>query len=158
MLYTIGYAGKSIEDFLICLQKYKINYIIDIRSIPYSKYYTMYNKENIEEILRQNYINYLYLGEEFGAKRENDLDVYKPLIDYQGNKIQILSYMHVYKRDSFKEGVRTIFSLLKNSNNNICFMCGEKDPFNCHRSFMVAQYFYKKKIDCLHIIDIEHHI
>jgi len=37
-IYTIGYSGFVIDDFIQILKKYKISVVIDVRSNPYSQY------------------------------------------------------------------------------------------------------------------------
>ena len=32
-------------------------------------------------------------------------------------------------------------------------MCSEKNPFDCHRANMVAEYFYQNNFEIIHIID-----
>lgn len=153
MLYTIGYAAKTVEEFVLCLRKYQINIVIDVRSIPYSKYYDRYDKENVEAFLQKENIKYFSFAKEFGAKRE-DSAVCKSIVDYDGKEKMVMSYIHTCNTPEFQLGVKQVLNMLKDSNNKICLMCSEEDPFNCHRSIMLAQYFYEKGFDCLHIIDL----
>jgi len=37
-LYSIGHGNKKIEDFIAELESFKIQYLLDIRSKPYSKW------------------------------------------------------------------------------------------------------------------------
>mgnify|MGYP003295701689 CR=1 FL=1 len=41
-------------------------------------------------------------------------------------------------------------------NFNICLMCSEKKPEDCHRFVMVASYFKNNDIDIINIIDENH--
>ena len=47
-IYSIGYTGFSINDFVATLKTNKISAVIDVRSHPYSQWYPDYNKENLE--------------------------------------------------------------------------------------------------------------
>ena len=51
-VYTIGYSGFEIKDFIQILKKNKISVVIDVRSSPYSQYYSDYNKKNLEARLK----------------------------------------------------------------------------------------------------------
>ena len=53
--------------------------------------------------------------------------------------------------ENFKKGLNNIIKGLK-QNNNICLMCTEKDPIDCHRAIMVARAFSLKGIDVSHIL------
>ena len=57
-IYTIGYSGFVIDDFIKILKKYEISVVIDVRSNPYSQYHLEYNKENLKKKLKQNRIYY----------------------------------------------------------------------------------------------------
>ena len=58
-IYTIGYSGSKIEDFINTLKKYNINSVIDVRSNPHWQFYVDYNKENLENTLKTNKIIYI---------------------------------------------------------------------------------------------------
>ena len=48
-LYTVGHSNQSIDDFLYLIKETRINCILDIRSVPYSKHTPQFNKENIQK-------------------------------------------------------------------------------------------------------------
>lgn len=50
-LYTIGYSGFSLADFLALLKK-GISLVVDVRSQPHSRYYTDYAKEALSRTLK----------------------------------------------------------------------------------------------------------
>ena len=76
-LYTIGHSTYDQKYFIDLLKKYKINCVVDVRSTPYSKYAEQYNTDNINYALNKEGIKYLYMGKEFGARR-NDRSLYDP--------------------------------------------------------------------------------
>lgn len=70
-LYTVGHSTYDVDYFINLLKKYKINCIVDVRSTPYSKYSTQYNKDTIKMLLKAHNISYIYMGTEFGARRSS---------------------------------------------------------------------------------------
>ena len=66
-LFTIGHSQHDIEYFIKMLRKYNVNYVLDVRSTPYSKYAEQYNRENIEKYISRNGIRYSFMGKFFGA-------------------------------------------------------------------------------------------
>lgn len=70
-IYTIGYSGFAIDDFIQILKKYEISVVIDVRSNPYSRYHLEYNKENLKKKLKQNRIYYRNYSLEFGARQSD---------------------------------------------------------------------------------------
>ena len=70
-IYTIGHSSYTQEQFLELLLQYQINCIVDVRSIPYSKYASQFNKEEIKRFLKNRSIYYVFMGKELGARRED---------------------------------------------------------------------------------------
>jgi uncharacterized protein (DUF488 family) len=74
-VYTIGHGARSIEEFLKIVKSKGINLIVDIREKPVSRYYPHFNRRNLEKVLKENGIEYLYAGDYLGGSAEfhNDL-------------------------------------------------------------------------------------
>jgi len=160
-LYTIGYATKKIDVFISILKKESVDCVVDVRSSPYSKQFKEYNKENLENALKQNNIKYLHFGAQFGARRNED-DAYSQVNDVFSESRKTLEYVDfqkVYKLPIFLNGIERIKEGL-NKAYKIAFMCSEKMPFNCHRALMISEYLHKQGINITHLIDektsIEH--
>lgn len=133
MLYTIGYATKPIETFIAQLQQYNIDVVADIRSVPYSKVFTEYHKENIAQVLRQHRIRYVYLGDELGPRSKDDSH-------YDGTgQVQ---FDRLMTSELFQQGLTRLNVGLEKS-FCIALMCAEKDPATCHRSLLVGHYLLR---------------
>ena len=152
-LYTIGYANKDFETFLKMLQDNNVNCLVDIRTTPYSKQYPEYNEDVLKEKLKDNKITYLPFKNEFGARRQEH-NVYSNITYPDGSYNDVVIFEKVWTTNEFKKGVERIKNGL-NKGFNICLMCSEKHPFECHRDIMVSEYFYRyEKIEVNHIFSI----
>lgn len=140
--FTIGHSVNDIEYFINLLKKNKINCIVDVRSTPYSKIASQYNKEILKEILKKNKITYLHFGKEFGARRKDPF-----LLDENG----IVDFESVRKSDIFKIGVERIKEGIKKK-FKIALMCSEKEPFDCHRFALVSRGLEDNGINIHHIL------
>ncbi len=139
-LYTIGHSNHEVDVFLSMIQKYNINCIVDVRSVPVSAHTPQFNKDTFSIFLRRNEIYYLHFGLEFGARRYDCVD----------DKGQV-NFEIAIKTEAFQQGVsRTMDGL--NKNMTISLMCSEADPLSCHRFALVARYFYEHNIHVLHIL------
>jgi len=127
-IYTIGSSIHTTEEFVSLLNKYKINAVADVRSMPYSQHTPQYNKEILNKYLKENSINYLSFSNEFGARRkENDA--------YTNNRVD---YKKVIKLPDFIHGIERINTgILKGY--TIALLCTEKEPLNCHRFSLVSR-------------------
>ncbi len=140
-LFTIGHTNHTHEEFIRLLKQYNINYLLDVRSTPYSKFTDQFNREVICKVLMDNGISYNYMGKYFGARQE-DRSLYTP----EG----YLDFEKMRASERFKIGLQNVKKGL-NSGNNIALMCTEKDPFDCHRTIMVSRGFELEGIAVSHI-------
>lgn len=141
-LYTIGHSTLKLDDFFQLLHIHNINYVLDVRSIPYSKYANQFDREILSSFLRHKKIHYVYMGTHFGARQEN-----QALYDQDG----ILDFEKVRADDAFQIRIKNVEKGLTEG-YNIALMCSEKDPFNCHRAIMVARGFELDNIKVNHIL------
>lgn len=142
LLYTIGHSQHEFGYFSNLLKIYDINYLLDVRSTPYSKYAETYNKELLSSLLSTKGIKYSFMGKFFGARPDN-AELY--------NEEGYLDFEKVSYSDLFIKGIESVDLGLKRG-NNIVLMCTEKDPIDCHRAIMVARAFSLRGIDVKHIL------
>ncbi len=140
-LFTIGYASFSIKDFVSTLQQHKINALVDVRSAPYSKYKPEFKKDSLNKFLVDNNISYIFLGKYVGARVED------PTCYIDGK----LNYGLLKKTKNYQTGTNRILNGMKDY--RIALMCAEKDPVNCHRTFLVCRTLRSYPIKILHILE-----
>ena len=140
-IYSIGYATHTIESFINTLKKFNITAIADVRSLPYSKFKPEFNRENLKQALINNGIEYVFLGDNIGARIE------APEC-YKNGKAD---YHLISKRPLFQKGLGRILKGMKKY--SIAIMCAEKDPINCHRTILICKHLKNDNIKIIHIID-----
>lgn len=140
-VYTIGYAGFSIENFLNVLQDYGVSVLVDVRSSPFSSRYPAYNRDELELTLRRRHIHYRNYAREFGA-RQTDRQFY--------NAQGYLDFEVFAQSEPFLEGVKKIENSMQ---QGFCFalMCAEIDPLDCHRAILVARAFSCRGYQVVHL-------
>lgn len=144
-VYSIGHGTKSISDFISELKSFDIQYLIDIRSKPYSKYNPQFNQNQLKHSIEAEQIRYVYMGEELGG-----LPIFDPTCFFPDGRVD-------YDKLKTKEFFRNGLSRLENSNNQglrVCIMCSESNPKDCHRSKLVGVELQKMDIDLRHIIGL----
>ncbi|MBU3981454.1 MAG: DUF488 domain-containing protein [Proteobacteria bacterium] len=67
-LFTIGYSGFTLNEFIDVLSRHGITAIADVRSVPYSKFKPEYNSDHLRIELKNNGIEYVFLGDLCGAR------------------------------------------------------------------------------------------
>ena len=141
-IFTIGHSTQSFDSFLSLLEQYNINCIVDVRSTPYSQYATQYNQDILSSNLKKNDVYYLFMGEEFGARRRDPR-----LYTSEG----FLDFDKVSKTTVFKKGIERIVSGV-DKGYNVAFMCTEKEPIDCHRTILVGHEFFGLGFEILNIL------
>ena len=139
-LYTVGHSNQSLEEFLSLLQHHNINCIVDVRSVPASKYAPQFNEESLRYFLKSNDIQYLPFGDEFGARRTD-------CIDDNGQ----VNFEMAVTTPLFNQGAERLRKGLEKG-FRIALMCSEADPLECHRFSLVSRYFYNQGIEVFHIL------
>lgn len=143
VIYTIGHSSHSREYFIELLRSFHIQTVIDIRSVPYSKFVPHFNKEMIKQYLQSNGLYCIYMAQEFGARQE-DPSLY--------HREGYLDFQKVRAQPFFKEGIERLKKGLTKE-HSIALMCTEKDPIDCHRSILIAPALVEEDIDVIHILE-----
>ena len=148
-LYSIGHGQKPLDEFCEELISFGIQYVIDVRSSPFSKWAPQYNQKEINLYLRSNGIVYAYMGNTIGGRPINEF-----CYDEEGH----FDYQKMAQEPSFKEGLLR----LVNANErqfNVAVMCSESDPSQCHRSKLIGRELYENyHINMKHIVSADEFI
>lgn len=141
-IFAIGHSNYPYGKFIEMIKKYNINCIVDIRETPYSKYNVQYNKEYFRETLKKDGYTYIYMGEEFGAKRGS-----KESYNNEG----YADFDKVVKEDIFLSGVKRIKNGI-DKGYRIVLLGAMQEPIRCHRSIMVGRFLKKEGLDVKYIL------
>ena len=135
-IFTVGHNSLSFMQFISLIQANNINHIVDIRSIPNSKYAPWSDKSRLSELLRPFKIRYTYLGHKLGGKKIN-----QPRFSKQQN---------VPPQSVYDEAIQVLLQLSMRA--NLTLLCAEGDPAKCHRQHIIAQTLLDSGTKVLHIL------
>ncbi len=139
-IYTVGHSTHPFEKFLGLLQKQGVTAIVDVRSIPYSRFNPQFNREELRSALKAHVIRYVFLGKELGARSADESC-------YVNGKVQ---YKLLAKTALFQSGLARVIHGAES--HKIALMCAEKDPLNCHRTILVARELVSQGVNVMHIL------
>ncbi len=139
--FTIGHSNRPKEEMIDLLKGFHIDYLIDVRSIPYSKFSNQYNRESFSNFLKINGIHYKYLGNMIGGA----------VVRFNSTNSKSISLKDITNNEQFQKGIGIVSNFLKQG-KRIALMCSEKDPFTCHRFFLISFSLSKLGINVNHII------
>lgn len=133
-LFTIGYAGKDIQQFIRLLQQSHITTLIDVRQLPLSRKRD-FSKSNLQEHLEHSGIEYRHLG--ILGSPKNLREKVRSDNDYQAFFKGYTSYLKT-KQDTIEELADAV------TQKSACLMCVEPEPTQCHRQ-IVAHALEKRQ-------------
>ena len=151
LLFSVGHSNQSIEEFFQLLESQRIDCILDVRSMPYSKYTPQFNEEPLKAWLNQHGVLYVPFGKHFGARRSDCLKetiFVKKMV--KETKPQVNFELGITTQD-FLSGVERLNKAL-NQKRRVSLMCSEADPLGCHRFSFISRYFYDLGWDVQHIM------
>jgi uncharacterized protein (DUF488 family) len=127
-LFTIGHSTHPIERFVELLRAHSIQAVADVRSQPFSRWVPQFNRDRLEKSLKDAAIQYVFLGDELGARRA------EPEVYLDG----VARYDRIAQTAAFIEGLNRIRNGLQQF--RLALVCREKDPLECHRTILVCRH------------------
>ena len=140
-LFTIGHSDHEMGKFVSLLARHGVNAVADVRSQPYSRFNSQFNRELLAEALRQAGIQYVFLGRELGARRSERES-------YQDKQAR---YDLIERLPAFREGLERLRRGI--AAHRLALLCAEKDPLTCHRTILVCRHLRSEPIDIQHILE-----
>lgn len=141
-LFTIGFTGKSAEEFFTLLKKNKINKVVDIRLNNTSQMAGFTKARDFPYFLKLHNIEYENNSLFFPTK--------ELLNGYKNKKISWKEYEKIFlsllKERKVEEKID-----IKNFENSV-FLCSEKTAKNCHRRLSVE--YLKKFFNDINIVHL----
>jgi uncharacterized protein (DUF488 family) len=140
-IFTIGYGARDIDRFIAVLKKHQIDFLIDIRSRPYSRYKPEFSKQALQRHLQNNGIRYVFMGDALGGLPE-DPDCYK-----EDGKVD---YDKIREKEFYERGIGRLRQAYQNQ-LSVVLMCSEGKPEMCHRSKLIGETLIDEEINVTHI-------
>ena len=140
-LYSIGYGNRTWQATLTLLENYSCEFLIDVRSSPFSKFNPDFSRENLQRLCAGAGIKYVFMGDTLGGK-PSGLDSF----DHDGK----VDYLRLAETPAFQLGL----ARLKTAHQKglVCFlMCSELRPETCHRCKLIGAELSESGIEIIHI-------
>jgi uncharacterized protein (DUF488 family) len=143
-IFSIGHGNRTPDAFLTLLKNHGIEYLIDVRSQPYSKFNPHYNQNELKTFLENNGVKYVFMGDSIGGRP--DRNKYK--VCYHEN--DTVDYEAIRMQDFFKKGLDRLKTAY-DKGVKVVMMCSESNPCECHRSKLIGRELDAMNIPLKHI-------
>jgi uncharacterized protein (DUF488 family) len=128
-IYTLGHSVHPIETFIALLQAHKIQKVIDIRTIPKSRYCPQFNQTRLKRSLHKAKIGYLHMKELGGLRH-----ALKDSINTGWINASFRGYADYMQTPDFWEALKKLEKIAKQK--RCALVCSEAVPWRCHRSLV----------------------
>jgi len=139
-IYTIGHSNVPVEQLAGLLQQFGIRILVDVRSSPYAKYASQFNREELKAHPLMKPFKYFYAGKQLGGRPDNEV-----FYDEEGYVL----YAEIAKTFFFEEGLEKLIDLAEKAPTAV--MCSEEDPHACHRRLLLGRVLAERGITVQHI-------
>ena len=68
-VFTIGHSNHPAEAFLGLLLRHGIEEVVDVRSLPHSRFNPQFNRKALRTALTEAGVGYVFMGAELGGRR-----------------------------------------------------------------------------------------
>jgi len=141
VLYTIGHSNHQISNFINILKNYQITAVADVRSYPFSKYNSEFNRDIFSRKLGESGIKYIYLGNELGGRPKDAFFLENGTVNFE----------KLIASETFISGIHRL--LQEMDFHRMVILCSEREPIDCHRAVVISHYLHKKiGIEIRHIL------
>jgi uncharacterized protein (DUF488 family) len=128
VLYTIGYEGISLEEYLVRLLKNDVKVLVDVRNNPLSMKYG-FSKNQLKRYCESIGIKYVHIPE-VGIQSQQ-----RKQLENQADYDKLFAIYRKKNLPTTVEAQMTIFSLLE-QHKRIALTCFEANICQCHRKHL----------------------
>ena len=146
-VWTLGHSTRPIEEFIGLLRAHQISHLVDVRTVPRSRYNPQFNTDTLAQSLRDAGLRYRHLPELGGLRKPK-----KDSINNGWRNASFRGYADYMQTDEF---LNALDALMADSRlQPTAIMCAEAVPWRCHRS-LIADALVIREWKVRHIMSPE---
>jgi uncharacterized protein (DUF488 family) len=149
--FTIGHSTRPIEEFTALLTEAEVKLVVDVRTVPRSRFNPQFNRDSLPASLAARGIAYEHLAA-LGGLRRTQRGVLPETNAFWDNA-SFHNYADYAMSEEFRSGLRTLRELGKATRSSV--MCAESLWWRCHRR-IIADYLIAAGDDVFHILGQGH--
>jgi uncharacterized protein (DUF488 family) len=140
-VFTVGHSNHTLDEFVDLLRQHAIEVVVDVRSAPYSRYSSHFNRDQLKAALRLVEIQYVFQGDTLGGRPPGD-----EFYDDEGH----VRYDRTSEAPFFQEGLERLCDGARHY--RVAMMCSEGKPHECHRHLLNARVLSERGVNVNHIL------
>jgi uncharacterized protein (DUF488 family) len=140
-IWTVGHSNHELDHFAQLVLSEHIEFLVDVRSFPYSRFAPHFNRDEIEATMDRRGVGYLFLGGELGGRPTREEHY-----DSEGHAL----YGPMSEGGAFAIAVQRLIAGAQR--HRIALLCSEGDPRHCHRRLLVGKVLTDQGVELRHIL------
>lgn len=145
-VFTIGHSTHPIDEFIALLKTNGVKRLIDIRTVPRSRYNPQFEQTALLESLPLHDIEYIHMKELGGLRPKA-----KVSLSPGWRNASFRNFADYMQTPEFEEGIERLMRYA--SEKPTAIMCAEAVPWRCHRS-LVADALLARGAEVLNIMSM----
>ena len=142
-VFTIGHSTRQISDFIHLLKSHGVQRVVDVRTLPRSRFNPQFDVARLPGLLRSAHIHYTHLPGLGGLRRPRP-----DSINLGWRNESFRGYADHMQTPAFRQELERCVALA--SAERVALMCAEAVPWRCHRS-LIADALVARGIEALEI-------
>ena len=143
-MMTVGHSNRPMEDLIAMLQAHGVETLVDVRTVPKSRYNPQFNREAMPAPLQEEGIAYVHMPGLGGLRHPR-----KDSLNLGWRNESFRGYADYMQTPEFAEGIDKLIELAEKQ--AVVIVCAEAVPWRCHRS-MIADALVARGIPVQHIM------
>jgi uncharacterized protein (DUF488 family) len=146
-LWTLGHSTRPIDEFIGLLHAHQVSLLVDVRTVPRSRYNPQFNRDTLARSLRDDGLQYRHLPELGGLRKPK-----KNSVNDGWRNASFRGYADYMQTDEFLNALEALMAECRLQATAI--MCAEAVPWRCHRS-LIADALVSRGWEVRHVMSPE---
>jgi uncharacterized protein (DUF488 family) len=142
-IFTIGHSTRPIEDFVHLLKSHGVQRVVDVRTLPRSRFNPQFDMTRLPGLLQAAHVHYTHLPGLGGLRRPHRDS---PNIGWRNKSFR--GYADHMQTAAFRTALERCLEIA--GAERVALMCAEAVPWRCHR-WLIADALLARGIDALEI-------
>jgi len=146
-IWTVGHSTRPIGEFTNLLRAHEITLLVDVRTIPRSRYNPQFNRDTLAQSLREAGLQYRHLPRLGGLRKPK-----RDSLNDGWRNASFRGYADYMQTEEYLNALEGLMALSRSQPTTI--MCAEAVPWRCHRS-LIADSLVGRSWNVRHIMSLE---
>ncbi len=143
-LFTVGHSTRTWTEFVALLKSWKIEELVDVRTLPRSRAFPWFTKQRMARALPKVAIEYVHIPALGGLRKPG-----KDSVNTGWQNARFRAYADFMQTAEFEHGLQELNDLRKK--RRVCVLCSESVWWRCHRR-LIADAEVARGIPVKHIM------